>query len=78
MMSQHAAFTSLFADDPFFSQDRLLWPLNLGPLSSLQQDFFNRRSKLADSLLRELHDEQPLLTLRPLPLLSSTLTGYVH
>ncbi|XP_058509879.1 heat shock protein beta-9 [Solea solea] len=75
MMSQRAAFTSLFADDPFFSQDRLLWPMNHGVLSSLQQDFFNRRSNLADSLLRELDDEHPLLKLSPLPLLSSTLTG---
>ncbi|XP_022603758.1 uncharacterized protein LOC111223772 [Seriola dumerili] len=74
-MSQHAALTSLFGDDPFFSQERLLWPLNHGALSSLQQGFFNQRAKVADSLLRELHDEHPLLRLGKLPLLSSTLAG---
>ncbi|XP_038548072.1 heat shock protein beta-9 [Micropterus salmoides] len=72
MMSQHAALTSLFGDDPFFSQERLLWPLRHEALSSLQQDFFNQRAKLADSLLREL-DEPHLLKLRQLPLISSTL-----
>ncbi|XP_040918906.1 heat shock protein beta-9 [Toxotes jaculatrix] len=74
-MSQHAALTSLFADDPFFSQERLLWPLHQGALSSLQQDFFGLRAKLADSLLRDLHDGHPVLRLSQLPLLSSTLTG---
>ncbi|XP_054860876.1 heat shock protein beta-9 [Amphiprion ocellaris] len=73
MMSQHAALTSLFGDDPFFSQEQLLWPLRHDALSSLQQDFFSRRVKLADSLLRELHDGPQLLKLRPLPLISSTL-----
>ncbi|XP_030592452.1 heat shock protein beta-9 [Archocentrus centrarchus] len=63
-MSQHAALTSLFGDDPFFSQEQLLWPLNLGALSSLQRDFFNQRAKLADSLLRELHDGPQLLKLK--------------
>uniref|UniRef100_A0A3Q0SQD3 SHSP domain-containing protein n=1 Tax=Amphilophus citrinellus TaxID=61819 RepID=A0A3Q0SQD3_AMPCI len=63
-MSQHAALTSLFNDDPFFSQEQLLWPLNLGALSSLQRDFFNQRAKLADSLLRELHDGPQLLKLK--------------
>lgn len=77
MMSQHA-LTSLFGDDPFFSQERLLWPLNPRAISSLQQSFFNQRAKVADSLLRELHDEHPLLTLGRLPLLSSTLAGYVQ
>ncbi|XP_071330899.1 heat shock protein beta-9 [Trachinotus anak] len=75
MMSQHTALTSLFGDDPFFSQERLLWPLNYGALSSLQQSFFNQRAKLADSLLRELHDGHPLLRLGQLPPLSSTLPG---
>ncbi|XP_029365038.1 heat shock protein beta-9 [Echeneis naucrates] len=75
MMSQHSALTSLFGDDPFFSQDRLLWPLNYGALSSLQQTFFNQRAKLADSLLRELHDGAPRIRLGQLPLLSSTLAG---
>ncbi|KAF3699596.1 Alpha-crystallin A chain [Channa argus] len=73
-MSQHAALTNLFGDDPFFSQERLLWPLHHKALSSLQQDFFNRRAKLADSLLKELHDGHPLVTLNQLPLISSTLT----
>lgn len=77
MMSQHAALTSLFGDDPFFSQERLLWPLRHEALSSLQQDFFNQRAKLADSLLREL-DEPHLLKLRQLPLISSTLARYVQ
>lgn len=73
MMSQHAALTSLFGDDPFFSQERLLWPLRHEALSSLQQEFFNQRAKLADSLLRDLHDGPHLLRLRQLPLISSTL-----
>ncbi|KAM4635756.1 heat shock protein beta-9 [Polymixia lowei] len=55
--------TSLFGNDPFFSQERLLWPLHCKALSSLQQDFFNRRAKLADGLLKELHDEPHLLDL---------------
>ena len=75
MMSQRSALNSMFTDDPFFSQERLLWPLHHGALSSLQQDFFNRRAKLADSLLRELHDGHPLFRLSQLPLLSSTLAG---
>ncbi|KAI3359411.1 hypothetical protein L3Q82_002914 [Scortum barcoo] len=69
----HAALTSLFGDDPFFSQERLLWPLRHEALSSLQQDFFNQRAKLADSLLRELHDGPSLLRFGQLPLISSTL-----
>uniref|UniRef100_UPI0037E89992 heat shock protein beta-9 n=1 Tax=Semicossyphus pulcher TaxID=241346 RepID=UPI0037E89992 len=73
MMSQQAALTSLFGDDPFFSQERLLWPLRHEALSSLQPDFFNRRTKLADSLLRELHDGPHLLGLSQLPLMSNTL-----
>ncbi|KAM3597259.1 uncharacterized protein V6R79_001966 [Siganus canaliculatus] len=75
MMSQHAAFSSLFADDPFFSPERLLWPRrHSGVRSLLQQDFFNQRATLADSLLKELHDG-PLLKLRQLPLISSTLAS---
>lgn len=70
MMSQHAALSSLFSDDPFFRQDQLLWPL-----SSLQEDFFSRRVKLADSLLMELHNG---LKLSQLPLMSSTLARYVR
>ncbi|XP_031174388.1 heat shock protein beta-9 [Sander lucioperca] len=72
-MAQHAALSSLFGDDPFFSQAQLLWPLRHEALSSLQQDFFNQRTKLADSLLRELHDGPHLLKLNKLPLISSTL-----
>ncbi|XP_070704283.1 heat shock protein beta-9 [Pempheris klunzingeri] len=73
MMSQHVALSSLFGDDPFFSQERLLWPLRHEALSSLQQEFFNHRTKLADSLLREIHDGPHLLKFRQFPLISSTL-----
>ncbi|XP_071773642.1 heat shock protein beta-9 [Centroberyx gerrardi] len=71
MMSQRPALTSLFGDDPFFSQERLLWPLHHEALSSLQQDFFSRRTKLADSLLKELQDGPHLLDLRQGTLLRS-------
>lgn len=71
MMSQHA-LSRLFGDDPFFSPDKLLWPLQ-NQASSLQQNLFGRRAKLADSLLKELHDGPPLLRLHQLPLGSSTL-----
>ncbi|CAG5898250.1 unnamed protein product [Menidia menidia] len=76
MTSQYAALTSLFGNDPFLSQDRLLWPL--GPevapaLSALQQDFFGRRAELADSLLRELREGPHLLKLRKFPIVSSSL-----
>nr|XP_046271702.1 uncharacterized protein LOC124073483 [Scatophagus argus] len=74
MMSQRAALSSLFSDDPFFSQERLLWPLRRESLPSLQQDFFNQRAKLVDSLLRELHDGPHLLKLHQFPLVSSTLS----
>ncbi|XP_072224838.1 heat shock protein beta-9 [Leuresthes tenuis] len=73
MMSQYAALTSLFGNDPFLSQERLLWPLRPETLSSLQQDFFNRRAKLADSLLRELHEGSQLLKLCKFPIISSSL-----
>lgn len=72
MMSQHAALTSLFGDDPFFGQERLLWPLRHEALSSLQQDFISQRTKLANSLLKELHNGPHLLNLSQLPLISST------
>ncbi|XP_075999391.1 heat shock protein beta-9 [Genypterus blacodes] len=65
MMAQRLALSSLFGEDPFFNQERLLWPLHRGALTSLQQDFFNRRAKLADSLLTELHDGPHMLQLRP-------------
>ncbi|KAM4531741.1 heat shock protein beta-9 [Odontesthes bonariensis] len=74
MMSQYAALTSLFGDDPFLSQEQLLWPLRSEALSSLQQDFFNRRAKLADSLLRELHEGPQLLKLCKFPIIFSNLT----
>ncbi|XP_042249913.1 heat shock protein beta-9 [Thunnus maccoyii] len=74
MMSQHAALNSLFGNDPFFSQERLLWPLHHESLSSLQQDFFNRRVTLANSLLRELHNGPHLLKLSPLPFISSSFS----
>uniref|UniRef100_A0A668AH85 Heat shock protein, alpha-crystallin-related, 9 n=1 Tax=Myripristis murdjan TaxID=586833 RepID=A0A668AH85_9TELE len=64
MTSLRPALTTLFGDDPFFSQERLLWPLHRQALSTLQQDFFNRRAQLADSLLKELHDGPHLLGLR--------------
>lgn len=63
-MSQWPAMDSLFSNDPFFSQERLLWPLHQEALSSLQQDFFHRRSKLAEGLLKELHGGTHLLDLR--------------
>ncbi|KAK5856850.1 hypothetical protein PBY51_008417 [Eleginops maclovinus] len=73
MMSQNASLNSLFGDDPFFSSDRLLWPMRQAPLSSLQQDFFNQRTKLADSLLKELHDGPHLLKFNQFPLIPSPL-----
>ncbi|XP_071400686.1 heat shock protein beta-9 [Centroberyx affinis] len=76
MMSQRPALTSLFGDDPFFSQERLLWPLHHEALSSLQQDFFSRRTKLADSLLKELQDGPHLLDLRQGALLRSPFARY--
>ncbi|KAM9394264.1 heat shock protein beta-9 [Pholidichthys leucotaenia] len=72
-MSQLAALTSLLGDEPFFHQERLLWPLHLEALSSVQQDFFNRRAKLANSLLRELHNGSQSLKLSQLPFISTTL-----
>ncbi|KAK5885637.1 heat shock protein beta-9 [Gymnodraco acuticeps] len=74
MMSQNASLNSLFGDDPFFSSDRLLWPMRPAPLSSsLQQDFFNQRTKMADSLLKELHDGPHMLNFNQFPLISSTM-----
>nr|XP_057905445.1 heat shock protein beta-9 [Doryrhamphus excisus] len=42
-MARHAALSSLFGDDPFFSQGTLLWPF-----SSLGQDLLGRKVHLAD------------------------------
>lgn len=72
------SLTSLYNDDPFFSQERLLWPLRHKALSSLQQDFFNQRAKLVDSLLRELHDGPHILKPWQFPLIFSTLVRYVQ
>uniref|UniRef100_A0A3B3VHP3 Uncharacterized LOC106964420 n=1 Tax=Poecilia latipinna TaxID=48699 RepID=A0A3B3VHP3_9TELE len=63
MMSQYTALSSLLADDPFLSQEGILWPLRHEALSSLQQNFFSRRAGLAESLLRELHAGPQLLKL---------------
>ncbi|XP_054892275.1 heat shock protein beta-9 [Poeciliopsis prolifica] len=73
MMSQHRALNSLLADDPFLSQEGILWPLRHEALSSLQQNFFSRRAGLAESLLRELHAGPQLLKLAQFPVISSTL-----
>uniref|UniRef100_A0A673BIV7 Uncharacterized protein n=1 Tax=Sphaeramia orbicularis TaxID=375764 RepID=A0A673BIV7_9TELE len=64
-----ASLTGLLDDvPPFFSPGRVLWPSQRGTLSSLQQEFFNRRLNLAEGLLREIQHEAHLL-----PLMSSTL-----
>ncbi|XP_015259304.1 PREDICTED: alpha-crystallin A chain-like [Cyprinodon variegatus] len=73
MVSHHSALSSLFADEPFLSQEGMLWPLCDEALSSLQQNFFGRRGKLAESLLRDVHDGSQLLTLAQFPVISSTL-----
>ncbi|XP_007575664.1 heat shock protein beta-9 [Poecilia formosa] len=73
MMSQYTALSSLLADDPFLSQEGILWPLRHEALSSLQQNFFSRRAGLAESLLRELHAGPQLLKLAQFPVISSTL-----
>uniref|UniRef100_A0AAV2KKV1 SHSP domain-containing protein n=2 Tax=Knipowitschia caucasica TaxID=637954 RepID=A0AAV2KKV1_KNICA len=71
-MSQQSALSSMFADDPFFSQETLLWPLRTEALSSIQQDFFNRRAKLTDSLFTELHNGPQL------PLLASAFPRLIN
>lgn len=76
-MSQQAALTGLFGDDPFFSQEELLWPLRHEDLSSLQQDFFNQRTKVADNLLEGIHDRPHSLNFSQFPLVSSSLMRYV-
>eukprot|EP00066_Takifugu_rubripes_P009261 XP_003976048.2 PREDICTED: uncharacterized protein LOC101070846 [Takifugu rubripes] len=70
MMSQHAALSSFFSDEPFFSRGKLLWPLHRESVPSLKQGFFSQRAKLVDSLLKELHGGPQLFNL---PLMSSTL-----
>ncbi|XP_077381068.1 heat shock protein beta-9 [Festucalex cinctus] len=47
-MSRLTALSSLFGDDPFFSQGGLLWPL-----SSLRQDLLNRKVELADNFFKD-------------------------
>lgn len=57
MMSQHAALSGFFSDEPFFSRgEKLLWPLQREGVPSLKPGFFSQRAKLVDSLLKELHD----------------------
>ncbi|MED6261463.1 hypothetical protein ATANTOWER_005564 [Ataeniobius toweri] len=73
MMSQFTALNSMFADDPFLSQQEILWPLRHVALSSLQQNFLNQRAKVAESLFRELHEGPQLLKLAQFPVISSTL-----
>ncbi|XP_010872697.1 heat shock protein beta-9 [Esox lucius] len=54
------AIESIFANDPFFSHERMVFPLvRHQALSGLQEDFFQRRSNLASDLLKELHDGLP-------------------
>ncbi|XP_061702459.1 heat shock protein beta-9 [Syngnathoides biaculeatus] len=48
LMSRHAALSSLFGDDPFFTQGGLLWPL-----SSLRQDLLKRKAELADTFFKD-------------------------
>lgn len=78
MMSQHAALSSLFGEDPFFSQERLLWPLRKEGLTALQQGLLSKRSQLVDSLLSELRDGPQLLELPQFPLVSSALSRCVQ
>ncbi|XP_028310154.1 heat shock protein beta-9 [Gouania willdenowi] len=59
MMSQ----SSLFAEEPFLS-----WEQNYQPLSSLHQHFFKHRTKLADVLLKELHEGSEMAKPSGLPL----------
>ncbi|XP_054616118.1 heat shock protein beta-9 [Dunckerocampus dactyliophorus] len=61
-MARHAALSSLFGDDPFFSQGGLLWPF-----SSLRQDLLGRKVQLADGFL--FKDGPSLVNL---PLMAST------
>lgn len=78
MMSQHAALSSLFGEDPFFSQERLLWPLRKEGLAALgAQGFLSKRSQLVNSLLSELRDG-PQLELPQFPLVSSVLSRCVQ
>lgn len=77
-MSQHEALNNLFGEDPFFSQERLLWPLRREGFNGLQQGFFGKKSHLVDSLLSELRDGPQLLELPQFPLVSSALSRCVH
>lgn len=53
---------NIFKDDPFFSEARFLWPMQRSPLTSmlmqdvtsLKEDFFQRRSQLVQSLRSEV------------------------
>lgn len=78
MMSQLSALSSLFGEDPFFSHERLLWPLRKEGLTALQQGLPSKRSQLVDSLLSELRDGPQLLELPQFPLVSSALSRCVQ
>lgn len=61
-MTQSAApaIESIFGNDPFFSQERMVFPpIHHQALSGVQEDFFQRRSNLASDLLKELRDGLP-------------------
>ncbi|XP_038836438.1 heat shock protein beta-11-like [Salvelinus fontinalis] len=61
-MTQSAtpAIESIFGNDPFFSQERMVFPpMRHQALSGVEEDFFQRRSNLASDLLKELHDGLP-------------------
>ncbi|KAJ7992149.1 hypothetical protein DPEC_G00275540 [Dallia pectoralis] len=58
--SDAPAMENIFANDPFFSHERMVFPMGRHQaLSGLQEDFFQRRSNLASDLLRELQDGLP-------------------
>ncbi|KAM9779634.1 heat shock protein beta-9 [Neosynchiropus ocellatus] len=65
MLAQRSALSSLFNDDPFFSQESL-WPSTSGALSQLQEDFFHRGPKMSEGFLRELGDDPQHFTRLPL------------
>ncbi|XP_036407902.1 heat shock protein beta-9 [Megalops cyprinoides] len=56
---QSTVTESLFAGDPFFEGTRVLWPLRRGVLADMREDFFQRRSAMVDSFLREFRDAFP-------------------
>ncbi|KAM9472787.1 alpha-crystallin B chain-like [Salvelinus alpinus] len=61
-MTQSAAtaIESIFGNDPFFSQERMVFPpMHHQALSGVEEDFFQRRSNLASDLLKDLRDGLP-------------------